>query len=202
MSHPEIRIKYSKLLDNYFASLFAYKKTQGLVGVDAVYPDESQTTAKIPDFQAHWDVKKEVLGFMQETLGLQFYKPVIEVFVVGNMKGGISSPIVIDGMYSAERFVDTLIHELAHDLISDNKQQIAIRKILPAIAPNEHPLTVSHVVIYALLVKIYNEFFKDPSRVIIQKEVDASSPEYTRAWELVDIQGADSILVQFKSFYA
>lgn len=201
MNTPEIRIKYSKLLDNHFASLFAYKKAQGLVRADAEYPDASNTTAKIPDFQSLWDSKKEVLGFMQETLGLQFYKPVIEVFVVGNMKGGISSPIVIDGKYETERFVDALIHELAHDLISDNKQQIAISQILPAITPNEPPLTVSHVVIYALLVKIYTEFFQDPSRLVIQREVDASSPEYTRAWELVDAQGADNILVKFKSFY-
>lgn len=198
---PEIRIQYSRLLDPFFESLFDYEQEKGLIAKSRIYNTPETIIQKIGEFKNAWQKRKQVLLFMQETLELNFYQTIIDAYVVGFIKHCISTPIIINSTKLPINFADTLTHELLHRLISDNQEKIKARDILLKLFPDETLLCRNHVVVHAVLKKIYLEFLNAPDRLHANKELDKNSPDYTRAWEIVDALGENTVVKKFKELY-
>ncbi len=200
--NPEIRIQYSRLLDPFFQSLFNLRKEKGLIDKDVLYNAPEIIEEQVATYQKEWKAREQVLLFMQEVLELNFYQSTINAYVVGSMRGGISTPIVIGSKHSPAVFTDMLTHEIAHNLISDNKQNIQTGSILLKLYPEETLVCRNHIVLHALMKKIFLEFFNTPERLQATKELDKKAPDYTRAWEIMEALGEDAVIVRFKELYA
>ncbi len=198
---PEIRIQYSRLLDPFFRSLFELELEKDIQPEGVTYNNAETILNNIKEYKISWHERAPVLTYMQETLQLDFYQTTIDVFVVGRIKNAISSPMIISSTKTPDEFVDILTHELLHRLISDSKQKIPAKDILLKLFPTETMLCRNHVVVHAVLKKIYLEFLKVPQRLAIVKEHDKKSPDYLRAWEIVDEQGEDDIIAKFRQLY-
>jgi len=197
----EIRIQYSYLLDPYFKMLLEFKQQASLVDKNVLYKSPEQIEEKIIEFKKAWEEVSVVLPFMQKTLSLEFYKDILDVYIVGNMKGAISSPIVISSTTSIKDFKSILIHEILHNLIADNKQKIPVVKILLEIFPHEEILVRNHVMIFAMMYEIYTNFFKTPELLKDIKGHDRNASAYLKAWEIVENLGYKQVLEKFKSMY-
>lgn len=201
MNIPEIRIIYSKFLDKRLKKLFEYHQEAGLISPEAVYPAAESIIEKTKEYQKAWESRKSVLEYMQEVLALNFYSNVIDAYIVGQMKGAFSLPIVISSYLPPNKYIDVLTHEVLHRLTSDNKQQITEENIVSKMLPAETEKCAIHVIIHAMLKKIYLEFLKDPERLVANKERDKNAPDYVRAWEIVETMGENQIIEQFKNYY-
>ena len=201
MNIPRVRIIYSKFLDQRMQQLFEYRQAAGIIPADAVYPTSELIMDKVSTYQAAWEMRKPVLGYMQEILDLNFYLEVIDTYIVGQMKGAFSLPIVINAFSPPDIYIDTLTHEILHRLLSDNTQKVNTRQIISKMFPNETELCAVHIIVHALLKKIYLDFLEEPQRLIANKERDAKDPNYTRAWEIVESMGENKIITDFKSYY-
>ena len=201
-SNPEIRIQYSPVLDLFFQQLFKYKQEEDPDLAGVVYDSPEIISEKIKEFEKVWESKKDVLEYMQQILGLNFYQTLIDVYVVGfSQPTAISTPVIISSQNIPEVFVKILIHEILHRLISDNTQKISAGKILGELYSKETVLCRNHIVLHAVLEKIYLEFFKDPQALSKTVEKNKAFPDYARAWEIVEQQGADEIINNFKNLY-
>ncbi|MFO0704813.1 MAG: hypothetical protein U0517_02425 [Candidatus Andersenbacteria bacterium] len=199
MGQPVIRISYNRLLDPFFRSFFELQHAG--TPKNSTYTSPEVVLKKVSEFINAWKKRESVLEFMQETLSLEFYQNAIDVHVVGFIKHAISSPMIISSTKSVDAFVDSLTHELLHRLVSDNTKKIPAGKILLNLYPKESRLCRNHIVVHAVLKKIYLEFFKEAERLTAIQVRDKKASAYMRAWELVDTLGADSIIAQFKKGY-
>lgn len=199
--NPEIRIQYSRLLDPSFQSLFNLRKEKGLIDKDVLYNTPEIIEEQVAQYQKAWEAREGVLSFMQEVLELNFYQSTINAYVVGSMRGGISAPIVIGSKHAPDYYADLLTHEIAHNLIGDNKQNIPIGSILLKLFPDETFVCRNHIVLHALMKKIFLEFLHIPESLERTKERDKKAPDYTRAWEIMEAMGEDAVIAQFKGLY-
>jgi hypothetical protein len=203
MTNPEIKIQYARLLDPFFKSLFLLRQEKGLIDATITYPTPEEIIQKISSFTEAWQTRKNVLTYMQKTFKLDFASPVIDVFIVGAMKGAISNPLLIGSKRSAIAFTDVLTHEILHVLISNNKQQLKnLFEFFTKFYPTESQLTRVHVIIHAMMTKIYLNFLNTPEQLITIKELDKNSPDYMRAWEIVETEGMEVILEKFQNHYS
>lgn len=201
MNIPEIRIQYAKYLDPYFRSLFKYNQEAGLIKSEAEYPDAEWITRRVEEYNQEWLSRTSVLEYLQKILELDFHQATIDVYVVGQMKGAISTPITSSSQLPATKYIDVLTHEIIHRLIGDNQQQINLETILQTLFPSETDLCKVHIIVHALMKKVYLEFLKEPERLIANKDRDQKAPDYMKAWEIVDTIGEDNIISKFKSYY-
>jgi hypothetical protein len=201
MDIPEVRIMYSEFLDTRIQQLFNGQQKAGLIPLEKVYPAPELILEKAKAYQAAWEPRKLVLAYTQEILSLHFYANVIDAYAVGFMKGPFSLPIVIDSNPPPDVYIDILTHEIVHRLISDNTQKVRGEKIARAMFPEETVMCAIHVVIHAMLKKVYVEFLGDSQRLAADKQRVKKGPDYTRAWELVESLGENKIIEQFKSYY-
>lgn len=201
MANPEIRIQHAYLLDPHFYSLFKFKQESGLIEGGRIYNSRDVILGKILEYEAAWKDQEQVLFFMQDVLCLNFYMDTIDVYVVGSMKGAISRPLLISSTVGVVDFLDILIHELLHNLIADSRQKIDVVDILSKLFPTESRLCKNHIVVHAMMTKIYTEFLKIPDRLRVIRERDADAPDYMRAWAIVDAEGAEAVLEKFRNFY-
>jgi hypothetical protein len=198
IKNPDIRIQYARLLDPFFKSLFTYQyKATTANGVDS-YPSAEEVLKKVEEFKKSWQEMSSALTFVQQVLGLNFYQTLIDVYVVGHTQHPISSPVVISSTKTESVFVDSLTHELLHRLISDNKQKIRAREILAKLFPKETMLCRNHIVLHAVLEKVYLEFLHQPERLSDNRARDESAVDYRRAWKIVQKQGSDAVISRFR----
>lgn len=136
---------------------------------------------------------------MQDCLELNFYQTTIDVFIVGFVRHAISTPTIISSTKDNSEFIDILIHELLHRLISDNVQKTKTGGILLNLFPNETLLCRNHIVLNAVLKKIYINFFRSQEKITEVIKRDQNMPDYKRAWELVDQNSEDVIIKKFQN---
>ncbi len=142
-----------------------------------------------------------VLTGMCSVLDLQFKHNIIDVHVVSGLSRGFSSPLVIKSGYSKADFICTLMHELIHVLAQDNNE------ILPDLDTEyyleETRLVRNHIYTHAVLKYLYLEVLNDTSllEANITNSKAHSTPDYTRAWEIVEREGFLNVIDNLKSKY-
>ena len=110
---------------------------------------------------------------MQRCLGLKFYKSIIDVHTAPYILPK-AQPLIIHLRESPDRFIDTLIHELAHVLLTDNTtisllgedRDINLVELWQNLFGNENePSVVTHIPVHAVLKQIIFKVFNDESRI-------------------------------------
>lgn len=120
--------------------------------------------------------------------------------MVSGLPRAISNPLIIKGTLSENHFLITICHELIHLIQQNNRFKVAMEQQL---FPQYPKLTQSHILVHAVLKKIYIEILERPDLLAFNKEVSSKSlhEEYMQAWEIVDCLGENFIVESFKHLY-
>ncbi len=181
----KIALNFSHVLDDLFREL---QNSQD-------YPEPSQIILKSQEYQIIWDkFQKDILTAYQSMLGLTFSDKLIKVFVVGRIPHAISSPIIINSHMDDDRFLYVLSHELIHELLSENSEGKLFAKKIAQIYPTESFKTSVHVVVNAILQKLFVDYMDMPHLVETDRQISSGNEVYDKAWEIVDRDGKDKII--------
>lgn len=193
---PEIRIRHSRLLTEAVSRrLYALDK-----GADAELADNDILEQRAEEYRVAWlEHEAAVLAALTESLGLDYYQPVIDVTLAPWIRS-MSTPLIINYRAEPDQFVDILAHELIHVLISDNTQKIDFRELMTREWPAEAPRAQVHVLVHAVLENLYVSVLKQPERLARDIESNRDNPPYARAWAIVGEQGSAKIIELMRSF--
>ncbi len=193
---PEIRIKHGWLMQKAFVSYLneipKYK--------DNVAPSPEEMENIVLNRRKLWHVQEDdIIAGMQEITGLDFYANLIDVYLVYGYRTGFSDPLVLSIRYENEHFIDTLTHELIHRILTDNTLRINgslwVRKNFPQI---EDRVATNHILVHAVHKAIYLDILKSPERLQIDIDRCQKSPGYKQAWDMVEKEGYENIISNFK----
>ena len=87
-------------------------------------------------------------------------------------------------------FIDTLIHELIHQIITQNRIELEpYRKYLRKKFKNETITTQNHIVLYAILEEVHLHLFGNHKRWNREIKRVSTTPDYKRALEILKLEG-------------
>lgn len=199
---PKIIIKYNRLLDPIFVFYSQNAPEWKRLGWDKwVPPDKKELDKRIENYQKAWKlIETKVITALCDVLGLNFRRNIIDVHIVSGNPRQISRPLIIKSGYPIDEFLNILIHELIHVLLSDNEEILPRPEELFSSFPDETKLTKNHILVHAMLKYIYLNVLKEPERLnnnIVTSRKHSTS-EYYRAWEIVEKEGYLEIIDYFK----
>ena len=191
MNIPEIRIQTSPLL---FNSISQEERQKWADEVGMHLYNTADIEEYTQELRQQWEtVEKQILGAMCELYGIQFKKPIIDVYVSPWSKS-ISNPLILNPSRPPEVHVDTLIHELLHGLFTDNssfsmhdKNQNAklIDKWRELFGDDLEWKTIVHIPVHAGLKAIFLDTLDAPERLARDIERHINHPTYKAAWDYV-----------------
>lgn len=200
---PVIEFRYSWVYDNGFRN--AHLKQKKLVNKRTKIHIHKYLEAKeIVIFKNKIEKNflrngKKILERISTVAGLRWKEPKIICYVVGCARP-ISDPLTI-GIYSRNNinyFIDTLIHELIHQIQSQNYNKTkkwfdyCYKKY-----SKETKTTKNHIFLHAAHYKLLNDYYGQ-KRLKRNIEKDKKFIDYNRAWEIVQEEGYESIIKEFR----
>lgn len=191
MSKLELKFIYAFPLDRDRRSL-AEKK-----GVTD-YPSLEDVRETKKHWQELWnkiDSEKRILDKIQD-ITKTLPERSLECFVIGGLMKPMSTPFIIpvlsrDGKRSDEELIDTVIHELLHIFVV---QSVNYFKYVREKYNTESVLTQNHIIIYAMLEKIYLELFDSKPLDYLRKDMP---DDYQRAIDIVKESGREIIIEEY-----
>lgn len=208
MRIPEIRIQFSWLLYNTVSkSLHEAKAEPGQERLSGEYYEE-----RTSEYRKIWKlVNDKILNGMTDVLELEFKQDIIDVDLAPWMPN-ISSPLII-GFYklTSDTFIDTLTHELAHNLLTDNNVltlqgvksgDVDLLSIWKDLFGDDHSfVTLVHIPVHAICKYVYLDILKEPYRLERDIGEMQSYPDYKAAWEYVEANNYKEIIPKLKKSY-
>ena len=157
------------------------------------------TEKKIKEYRKGWKkYEKKILIAMQDVTGLVFDHNIIDVYVVNPFRfGAISRPIIIGGGMSVDRFICVLTHELIHRIMNDNIQKVNWHKKAWNMYPKETHMVAHHVAVHAILENVLRSTY-NKNMLVWDIKISQKSPDYKRAWEIVNKNGYKTIIKKLK----
>lgn len=208
MKTPEIRIYFSWLLyERVSVHLNELWNKDSKRGAFAT-PEACDTYAE--SYRQEWaKYNDSILPALCESVGLEFYKPVIDV-PCAPWIGSISDPLTLNFRNSPDQFVDALTHELCHVLLTDNTvfswhsspARVRLEERWSKLYGAEHSFTaLIHIPVHALCKYMYLDVLKEPAR--LKRDITAiqDSQAYTTAWRYVEAHDYRQIIEQLGSDY-
>lgn len=194
---PKIRIKFGWHLDPIFQALT--KLSQKIK--DKSYPGEEEIEKKVESYKAAWiSYEEKILKGISDILELEFFQDIIDVYIVGRAQS-FSDPMIVASTFEPDEFIDVLTHELLHRLLTDNTKKLNVVKIWSEMFPRKERLTRNHIILYAVHKYLYLEVLKEEQR--FKQDIERTkNPEYKDAWNIVEEEGYEKIIDQFKKYYA
>jgi hypothetical protein len=207
MNIPLIRIQTSPLL---FNSISEEERNRWANETGMSLIDMPSIEQYVTEFKIQWDLYEEqIIGAMYELYGVQFKKPVIDVYV-SLWNRSISNPLILNPSRPPEIHVDTLVHELLHGLFTDNssfsmhdKNQSVklIDKLRELFGADLEWKTLVHIPVHAGLKAIFLDTLHAPDRLARDIERHISNPAYKLAWDYVEEHGYKEINLKLKQLY-
>jgi hypothetical protein len=193
--HPKIIFKYSRVYDQNWQ---IWKKS---------YPfllnDESMHFTIKEYFQKinkEWNQYQEkILTEISSCLNLPWKDEKINCYII---RQGIafSDPLTIPVKKNVSEFVDILTHELIHCILTQNHQRIVPTIEFKKKYDKESKITQIHIIVHAVLKHIYLHVLGEEH---LKKDIQRhKKKEYIRAWEIVESEGYETIINNFKSYYS
>lgn len=204
MKLPEIRIKNGWHLDDALRGLYEEIPESIIKEKGYSIQTKEEVVEKIPLYEAEWKkYESKVLQAMSDILELEFYKTVLDVYVVGAYKAAFSTPLVMSAKYRPDMFIDVLTHELIHVLLTDNDKNIKVREIWNKMFPEAINITSrNHILVHAVHKEIYLKYLEAPERLERDLKKCEKRPGYADAWKIVNERGHMNIIEEFKTHYA
>ncbi len=203
---PEIVIRYNRLLDPIF---IVYVRNdpewEEKHSPDKWSPWRKEDLLKnVEECRKEWKkYEKQILEGITKVLCLNFYRKVIDVHIVSTNPRSFSSPIVIRGTFPPLEFVESLTHELIHELFTYGKHCKLYFKILKEMFPGDKSnLIINHVLVYAVLEYLFKDVLKniELQRIGRDKAKRANNyKDYKYALDLVNEKGYMNIIQEFRN---
>lgn len=143
--------------------------------------------------------EKRILQELSKVSGLKWKSRSIYCYVVSNCVP-FSDPLTLHIYNKKDQFIDTLIHELIHELFTqhDNieKSKGAWNYIYKKYN-NESHTTKIHIPLHAIHSYIYLKFF---GKKRLKRDIEEISflPDYKKSWKIVQRDGYKNIINEFR----
>lgn len=193
---PKIFFRYSSIYNQHFREFIKLKYPQDEIS----FPTDEKIINYIEEIGNTWGkIEQSVLSEMSQVTGLGWSKTFITCYVVGDCVP-FSEPLTLKIFDNKDRFIDTLIHELIHQLFAQHgngkKMELVFKKINEAYK-NETKKTKLHVLVHAVQTHLYKKLFNEER---LKKDIEISNKfeDYKRAWDIVNTDGYENILKLFK----
>ncbi len=192
---PNIQLKYSWVYD---MNCKQWAKNAG-DSIDT-YPSYKKIESYISIVEPLWKkIETDICKTLSDITGLIWHDAVIPCYVVGSIvpfSDPLTLPVYLD---DPQYFVDTLVHELIHQLFTqgDNLERSATAwEYIDTIYAEESEITRIHIPLHAIHAHIYHTYFS-VDRMQNDKNWVSSLPDYTRSWEIVGQDGYANICTEF-----
>lgn len=161
------------------------------------YPSPNEIKEYIELQRIKWaKYETKILSEISKITGLEWQEDKIYCYIVGFCTA-FSDPLTLS-MKANKNFIDTLAHELIHQIqIQNSKKLLKSYTSLKAKYPNESILTINHIILFAVYMKLYLKLF---DRKRLQKNKPSKNQEYVKAWQIVEKEGSENILEGFFGF--
>ena len=142
---------------------------------------------------------KRVLDEISKVIGLKWTED-IKCYVVGHARG-FSDPLTLGVMKDPNDFIDTLVHELIHQILAaqkgNKKRTSKAWDYIYKKYKDESVSTKNHIPVHAIHNHIYLKFF---GKKRLEKDINHCQrfPDYKRSWEIVEKEGYENIIKEFR----
>lgn len=195
MTSPKISFIYAYPLDAGRRRLY---KEKGLDG----YPTIEEIKDVLKGWENTWNKVNAEDKVMSALIKITKRVPsrALECFVFGGGLNPMSTPFLIpvmsrEGIRSDEKFIETVIHELLHIFVTADTS--AYWTMVREKYSDEDILTQNHIIIYAMLQKLYKELF---DKLPADFSKDDLPVGYIRAIKIVKERGHEDILEEYYTF--
>src|SRR3989344_1287100 len=193
---PKIEFRYSWIYDEGYRNSSRIRDM--LKEKNRVYPSKRKIENYIAAITPLWGgIEKRTLGELSKISGLKWKENRIRCYVIGFCRP-FSDPLTMKLYPNKKDFVDTLTHEMIHQIQIQNKEKIG--KWFDNITSNygkETRVTRNHIFVHAVHSKLYLALF-DEKRLNRNIRRDKENPDYYRAWEIVRKEGYQKIIDEFR----
>lgn len=148
--------------------------------------------------------ERKILVGLSDVLGLEFRQPEIDVYIAPWF-AAFSDPMVIGVIYDDERFIQTLTHELAHRLLTDNRLYHNTKN-LPDVwrklfGETPDDTVLFHIPVHAVLEAVFVDILKKPEWLDRDVQVSQEWDGYREAWAYVKKENYHKIIEKLKGSY-
>lgn len=213
MKIPEIRISLSDTL--YWGESHTIYETWTKPQDRDKYPlityEECKNLEKM--YRSAWvENESKILKAMQDIVGVEFYRSVIDVSLAPMFTAN-SQPLIMSLRYTPDEFVDVLTHELFHVLYTDNKvisnrgkETDLFGRWQKMYGKKYSYLTLVHIPVHAGCKYIYEDVLKEPNRTLrdiddIKSWSSDAKNDYQYSWEYVQKNDYKMILTELMEMY-
>ncbi len=206
MKVPEIRINLAWLLYYSESTALAEKYNYKLESYEYYYK-------KTIEYRKAWEkYEKKIIDGLQSALGVEFYQPVIDVSCTPYFIPK-SDPLIMNFNEEPDQFVDVLMHELCHVLLTDNNKHqsksdaptLDLINVWGGFFGSKKDMNILvHIPVHVLSKYVYIDILGQPSRLERDKKAVEKwdhSGAYTASWEYVENHDYKEIIRRLKKSY-
>jgi len=196
MMIPKIKFVYSGIYDwKYRDSIFIkeYLKKTG-----ENYPSFKIITQYISSVGKLWGKQEnKILQEISKITNLKWQEKEIKCYVIGQGRS-FSDPLTLRIYKNKNDFIDTLTHELIHQIfIQNSPKTLNYWRYLRKNYSNESRITQNHIPLHAIHKKLYLNLF-NKKRLTNDINKCQEFEDYKRAWQIVEKEGHENIIKEFR----
>lgn len=198
MNIPTIEFRYSGIYNERYKNsqkIIEYFKKQG-----KEYPSKKNIENYINKMMPQWNKNSDkILKELPKITGLRWHEKKIIVYVIGYGRP-FSDPLTIPIFNKKQDFINTLIHELIHQLFIQGNNRKMTKKSWAYFHKKykgEPKKTIIHIPLYAILIELIGRIF--PKSNLGKKIRIPENKEYKRSWKIVQQESHQNILSKFKN---
>ncbi|MCD6177791.1 hypothetical protein J7K03_00815 [bacterium] len=192
MSIPQVVFKYSLVYDEVLRFLKKKKKKKKI--------SRREIVAYIKKINKAWKVyERKVFKEIASVLQLKWEEKFIPCYIVTETKLCFSDPLTIFKHKKQDLFIDILVHELIHRILSSLGNFQRCKKAWEYIEKRykkKSKKTKNHIIVHAVHKHIYLGLF-DEKRLRRDVKRAQKFKEYKEAWEIVQKEGYQNIINEF-----
>lgn len=200
MKSPKVIFQYSWIYDQNWQDWIKIYPIWKKKLKKSKWPSPIQVRTYIKKVEKIWRKhEKKVMTEISKTIGLKWTEDV-KCYVVGHARA-FSDPFTMSMAKDPNDFIDTLIHELMHQILAVQKgNRKRTSKAWDYIYKNyqkEFITTKNHIPVHAIHKHIYLKFFGNKR---LQKDIKSCQkwPAYKISWEIVEKEGYENIIREFR----
>lgn len=191
---PKIDFRYSRIYDS------GYKNSPHIIKIlkkkRREYPSQEKIKTYISQIERLWEIKGDkILKEIQKITKLKWKERKIVCYVIGYGLP-ISDPLTLRLEQNKNDFLDTLSHELIHQIQIQDKRVIKWFKQMQKEYEGGSPLTKNHIFLHAVHWKILEKLF-GKKRLNRNINKHYKFQDYNQSWKIVEKEGADKIIKDF-----
>ncbi len=193
---PKIRFRYSRVYDDrYRISKDINKK---LAKQNKKYPSQKKIRNYILKIESDWRrIEGKIFMEISKISGLKWNEKEIKCYIIGYGRP-FSDPLTLRLYKNKNDFIDTLTHELIHQIQIQNWKNIKVWwEYICRKYKKESILTKKHILLHAIHTEIYLKIFnmKRLNKNIMKNK---DYLDYKRSWEIVQKEGYKNIINEFR----